>query len=373
MHELVIDVRKLFDSGIGTYIRNVVPRVASRLPEFRISLVGQQSLIKSQADSLAMENSVWMTTDAQPFSIQEQYELRRLIGTRSTFWATSLAHPLFTRRNLIATVHDVAQLALPDGMGGSVLVRNAARQYFRSLRNRASLLLFVSEFTRSELEQRVGLRSECSTLVTPLGVDKSWFIDPGKGKPPLLPKPYFVVVGNLKPHKNLGRVLQAFRDTMNEIPHELVIIGKHEGFRTADSRILESIESIGSRARFLGAVEDAELKATVASAETMIFASLYEGFGLPVLEAAAAGCIVITSQTGATAGIGAQTALFIDAGSVHSIANAMKEVASMSSAERKQRSQLARRRATEFTWDRTAELTANAIRLAINDGMRRNR
>lgn len=365
MHDLIIDVRKMFDSGIGTYVRNVVPRVVCRLPEYKVSLVGQQSMLESQKRGLPVENVRWLTTAAKPFSILEQRDLRRMLGKRSTFWATSLAHPLFIRKHLIATVHDVAQLALPNGMGGSALVRSTARQYFRSLKQRASLLLCVSEFTRSELKARVGMRPGTSVSVTPLGVDHSWFLDSTSARSPELPERYFVLVGNLRPHKNLARVLQAFRTVMNELPQDLVIIGAHQGFRTADPGILASFDSLGHRLRFLGSVSDTALRATVASADALIFASLYEGFGLPTLEAAAAGCIVITSRTGATPQICEHSGIFIDPTSVESITSALKEVNSMSPAERQMRTQLARIRATEFTWDQTADLTASAIRFEM--------
>jgi glycosyltransferase involved in cell wall biosynthesis len=371
MRELVIDVRKMFDSGIGTYVRNVVPRVVHRFGDYRVSLIGQRTQLSSQMETLHLENVQWLAAAAKPFTALEQRELRSFLGESSTFWATSLAHPLFTGRHLIATVHDVAQLALPNDLGGSALVRSIALQYFRSLRQRASLLLCVSEFTRSELERKVGVRPHTDVKVTPLGVDNSWFLDSPSARPTELPARYFVVVGNLKPHKNLHRVLQAFRSVMDELPQDLVIIGKHEGFRTADPGILASIRSLGDRVHFLGSVHDVALKPTMASAEALVFASLYEGFGLPALEAAAAGCIVVTSRTGATPQICERSGIFIDPESVDSIRSALKEVNYMTSTERQARTQLARTRASEFTWDRTADLTTEAIHSAFGSSERR--
>ncbi len=298
---------------------------------------------------------------AKPFSAAEQWELRTLLKPSQTLWATSLAHPLFTRQPLIATLHDVAQLALPHVGGRSRAVHAVARQYFRSLRARASLLLCVSEFTRSEFQRHIGFRPDTSVVVTPLGVDSSWFEAASCSRPSDLPSRYFVVVGNLRPHKNLRRVLDAFSSVALEIPHHLVIIGKHEGFRTGDAGLVDVIRSLGPRVHFLGSLDDSELKGIVASADALIFASLYEGFGLPAVEAAAAGTLVLASRTGGIPDVCGESGLFVDPESVDSIRDGMIRIARMTDEERNRRIETARSRALDFSWERTADQTAAAI------------
>ncbi len=365
MRELVVDVRKMLDSGIGVYVRNVVPRVLDRLPDCRVTLLGQRDALQAQQDCLSTENAQWVSVGAGPFSAAEQWELRTLLKPSQTLWATSLAHPLFTDRPLIATVHDVAQLALPRAGMRSSAVHAVARQYFRSLRARASLFLCVSEFTRSEFQRHVGFRPDANVVVTPLGVDPSWFEASSCSRPSELPSRYFVVVGNLRPHKNLRRVLEAFSRVALEIPHHLVIIGKHEGFRTGDAGLVDLIRSLVPRVHFLGSLGDSELKGIVASADALIFASLYEGFGLPAVEAAAAGTLVLASRTGGIPDVCGESGLFVDPESVDSIGDGMIQVARMTNEERSRRIEMARSRALHFSWERTADQTAAAIDSAL--------
>ncbi|MGA3136307.1 MAG: glycosyltransferase family 1 protein [Terracidiphilus sp.] len=361
MNELVIDVRKMFDAGIGTYIRNVIPRVVHQLQNHRLALLVADNLVDWQKECLNRFGDVrWIVAKAKPFTLREQLEIRQLVGPAQVFWATSLAHSLFSRSPLIATVHDVAQLALGDE-GGRRTVKAAARLYFQSLRKRAALLMMISGFTRDEFARYVGTAPGAEIVVTPAGVDPSWFLASSYARLKALPNRYFLVVGNLRPHKNLRRVLRAYCGVMNTVPQHLVIVGRHEGFRTSDLGIVELIRMLGPKIHFLGALDDIELKASVAYADALIFASLYEGFGLPVLEAAAAGCIVVTSQTGAAREICGDAAFFIDPESTDSIQASMMRVAELESGEREARVKQGMARARAFSWDLTAATTADAI------------
>ncbi|HSV79629.1 MAG TPA: glycosyltransferase family 1 protein [Ramlibacter sp.] len=353
---LVIDARKAFDSGIGTYIRAVVPRLLDRLPATPVRLLVQPGARARLEPLFGRMPVAWTEVAAPPLGLAEQAALRRAIPPGALFWATSLAHPLFWRGRLLATVHDVAQLALPPAHAGGQFVRQASRIYFASLRQGAEALIFNSAFSRDEFARRVGLPRQ-PTAVTPLGVDPAWF----GAEPRPHAQPYFVAVGNVRPHKNLATLLAAFESVAERLPHQLVIIGQHQGFRTADGAFAAHLERLGDRVRFLGQLPDAELRPWVAGAAALVMPSLYEGFGLPPLEAMAAGCLVLSSDAAALPEACGDAALFFDPRQTQPLAARLLEVAAAPAGTYDALRARARTRAQAFSWDRTADLTAAAL------------
>ncbi len=358
--QLIIDVRKAFDSGIGTYIRHVVPRTLQLLGGVRAAvLVGPEGI--DRHDYLRGCDVDPVEMHAKPLGLQEQKTWRSLAASNAIVWATSLAHPLFAgHRRLAVTVHDVAQLALPPAAAGGRFVQLATRVYFRSIRS-AALRLFNSEFTRAEFADRVGTASG-RDVVTPLGVDPWWF-DAGEARRAAgtSSPAYFICVGNVRPHKNLRALLAAMSLVRDQLPHQLVLIGQHEGFRTADENLVRELDSLGDRVQFLGHVEQSALGQWVAEADAMVLPSLYEGFGLPALEAMAAGCPVLASTAGAFVEVCGSAARFFDPQRPEELAKLLLSHAAQASGERERLVRLGRARAMEFTWDRTARLSAESL------------
>lgn len=354
---VLVDCRKAWDAGIGTYIRNVVPRVLRRLPPMSVRVLIAPGT-RTTHDYLDSDRLEFVEDAGASFSLVEQWTLRRIVSSREVFWATSLAHPLLWRGPIAATVHDVAQLALEPRLVGGRLVRFAAWLYLGSLRRRAKQLLFISNFTAKEFNQRVG-SPYGGTCVTPLGVDPGWFEIPPPAHPSV--RPYFISVGSIRPHKNLATLLTAFRQVMYKLPHDLVIVGRQDGFRTRDSGFNELLAPLGERVRFLGLVEDATLRREVAGAAALVFPSLYEGFGLPPLEAMAAGCPVIASRAGAVMEVCGDAARYFDARDPTSLASALLAQAALTTEETQQQVQRGREWASRYSWERTADLTAQAL------------
>lgn len=362
--KLLVDGRKAYDAGIGTYIRNVVPRVLAQLPLARVRvLVAPAS--SSQGDWLD-EAQVERVEDAgRPLGLREQWSLRRVLAPDEIFWATSLAHPLFRQGPIVATVHDVAQLALDRHSAGGRLVQLAARRYLQSLRRNSAVLLFNSAFTEREFRQHVGAPAAASA-VTPLGVAPAWF--EALALAPNGTHPYFICVGSIRPHKNLRTLLAAFAAVQHALPHDLVIVGQHEGFRTRESGFMELVALLGERVRFAGPVDDTRLREWVAGAQALVLPSLYEGFGLPALEAMAAGCPVIASSAGSLPEVCGPAASYFDPHSVEALAGALLAQASMTAERRQSQVQLGRERARQHSWDRTADLTVQAITRYLAQG-----
>ena len=195
--------------------------------------------------------------------------------------------------------------------------------------------------------------------MTPLGVDPDWF--DGQAAVSSGRHPYFISVGSIRPHKNLPTLLAAFRQVLDLLPHDLVIVGRHEGFRTRENDFQELLVPLGERVRFLGEVDDVTLRQQMAGATALIFPSLYEGFGLPPLEAMAAGCPVIASRAGAITEVCGDAARYFETRSSESLAAALLAQASIPPGDRLAQVQRGRVRARQYSWERTADLTAQAL------------
>ena len=353
MH-ILVDARKAFDSGIGTYIRGVVPGVMNRLHDHAFTVLMKAGYPPPFGNALR-PGITYMAVEDAPFGLREQWGLRRAQHTDppvDAFWVTSLAHPLWTRAPLIATIHDVVQLVPQAGRGGGLPVRAAARVFLQSLRSHADLLMFNSDFTRSEFERCVGT-SRGRQVVTPLGVASDWFSR--REKPPAAARPYFLCVTSWRAHKNLAFLLAAFAAVHRQVPHELVIVGADA------SRADAQCASLGDRIRWLGSLSDEALKGVVSSANAMVLPSLYEGFGLPALEAMAAGCPVLASRIGAFVEVCGDAADYFDPHDQQSLIAALADQAAR---DPEQVDALRRRgieRARRFTWERTVDLTSEAI------------
>ena len=363
---LVIDVRKAFDAGIGTYIRNVVPRVLDRLGSMVRCTVVLPSGDTGRFEWLTERDVRLLSVRAAPLGIAEQVELACRLNKGDIFWATSLAHPLLHRGPLLATVHDVAQLALVRDAGVSTHAIWAARLLLASLRRRTIALMAVSDFTRREFEHYVGSAACGHIGVTPLGVDKVWFDAAATSRAVRPATTYFLSVGSVRPHKNFARLLQAFALAADRLPHDLVIAG----LAPEHGQHLQWLEALPAairpRVRFAGFVQDPELRALVARADALVFPSLYEGFGLPALEAMAAGCPVLSSSAGSLPEVCSDVAAaYFDPRSVAQISQALVGHAALPAGERQAIVDRGVVHARKFTWERTADITSEFIQSAL--------
>jgi len=234
----------------------------------------------------------------------------------------------------------------------------------RSLRNAAAVLV-PSEATRRDLLATypiTGLRSRVH--VVPEGVTPE--VPPGP-LPPRLAPGFILAVGTIEPRKNYPRLIAAYRHLRREsvplllgdqpgVP-ELVIAGR-TGWAYGDT--LERIK--GERGvRYLGHVDDATLNALYRSASILVFPSLYEGFGLPLLEAMAHGLPAVVGNAGALPELAAGAAIVVDPMDVLSIAAGLERLLDDASL-REKLGAIGRKRAAEFTWERAASTTREVLR-----------
>jgi glycosyltransferase involved in cell wall biosynthesis len=239
-----------------------------------------------------------------------------------------------------------------------------AKGMFAMLKRKADAILCVSNFTRDELIRFTGQGPQ-NIYLTYLGIDDSWFHIEKQQRPH--PRPFLLFVGNVKPHKNLKTLLKAFELIKNQIPHDLLIVGQREGFITGDQLIGAKAVALGKRVQFTGYVEDKLLRQYFAHADVLVLPSLYEGFGLPPLEAMACGCPAVVASAAALPEICGGAALYCNPYSPRDIADKIRQLVN----DPNLREDLRRKgveRAKQFTWNKCAEQTADVIELVVDTG-----
>lgn len=355
MGRITVDARLLGAAGIGRYLEELLPRLIRDM-ERPFTLLGDRGGMERRG--LGGRDGVQLVDAQAPiYSMAEQLELaRRAPQGGGLFWAPHYNIPLLHRGPLVATVHDVFHLACPDLVRGAHR-RAYARVMFAALVRRARAILCDSAFTADELVRHTGA-SRARLRVVRLGVDPFWSEPMEQGTQH--PRPYFLALGNVKPHKNLRRLVQAFARVADRVPHDLVVIGRVEGFLTGDSGVVEEGARLGDRVRFTGFLEDRSVRGYLAHASALVFPSLYEGFGLPALEAMAAGCPVIASTAGSLPEVCGDAALFCDPLRVDDIADQLLRVAGEPGLRDELRGR-GRERARRFCWEASARETREVL------------
>jgi glycosyltransferase involved in cell wall biosynthesis len=229
---------------------------------------------------------------------------------------------------------------------------------------RSAALLAISQATADALIAHFPAAASC-TVVAPLGVTSTPAVALDPAETSALPPAGFVLaVGTLEPRKNLPRLVAAYGGLPEELQdrHPLVVVGAL-GWETGET--LDSLQSLGDRAAMLGYVSDAALAELYRRCTVFCYPSLGEGFGLPVLEAMAAGAPVITSNLSSLPEVGGTAAEYVDPHDVTSIADGLERTLS----DEHLRSELAQRgraRAAQFTWQafavRVLEILDEAVR-----------
>jgi glycosyltransferase involved in cell wall biosynthesis len=172
----------------------------------------------------------------------------------------------------------------------------AARMwFFRRAYKKSQLIFTVSEFSKSRIGHHLG--KEKQVIVTHSAI-QPMFLEYREREQKRQKTETIVFVGNIKKHKGLDYLLDAFLLAKNEgLPHTLIIIGSKENFRSADNSIFQKIDSAGSKAvTFTGFISDDQLMEHLSQAALLVQPSLYEGFGLPPLEAMVLGTHALISD-----------------------------------------------------------------------------
>lgn len=374
---IVIDARRLRDFGIGTYIRGLVRALAAIHSEHRYTLVtGSEDVRDLDGLPENFSTSLYGRVDASQLdNVLFPLHLRAL--------RPDLVHvplnrvPLLMFRPYVVTVHDLSTLLFGTDDHSELRMQMRRFRLKRGLA-RASRVMAVSEATRRDVEQLAGVPPHRLRLV--YNAPDPGFFDTDDGGDEArnrimeryqIERPYLLYAGNIRRHKNIPRLVEAFAVVREQLANHpvygnlrLVIIGDNLSRYPAVRQAV-----IRSRAehvvRFLGFVPFETLRHFYQSAAAFVFPSLYEGFGLPPLEAMACGVPVVTSNVSSLPEVAGDAAILVSPENVFDIVRGIRE-ALLDEELRVSLIAKGRVQAARFSWRRTAQQVLDIYEEAAN-------
>ncbi len=330
---IALDIRKLHDFGIGTYIRNLLHHLSQIDQESEYVLLcrpNDQDSVRSLGPNFRP-----VVNTSKPYSAGEQLSIPYQLSRERVdlFHEPHYVLPPLVPCRSVVTIHDCIHLMFPQYLPNR-LAHGYARASIWAAARRARRILTVSETSKADILRYCKVPAERVTVIYNA-------IDDRLASPPSdeeieqtreryqLHGPFALYVGNIKPHKNLERLIEAFHLVqMRGFERlKLLIIGdeisRFPGLRRAVDRF-----KLHKHVRFLGFVKDRTLAALYQLATVFVFPSLYEGFGLPPLEAMARGTPVVTSNTSSLPEVVGDAAVLVDPYRAESIADGMVQVLS---------------------------------------------
>lgn len=347
--KVAIDARMINASGIGTYIQNLVKNNC-----YDIALGNREELknIKEIDQIIEFNSPIYGIKEQLKFPYKELKELK-----------PDLLHiphynvPIFYRGNMIVTIHDTTHLILDEFLP-SKLAKIYASIMMRIAIKKAKVILTVSENSKRDLIKFFKV-DEKKIIVTYLGVKEN-IIEKTKEEVEYLyerfniprDKKILMYVGNLKPHKNLERLLHSFSQLKNKNDCTLLLVGK--AFEKYN--ILENVEEelkIKQNVIHTGTVSEEELTDLYNLIDVFVFPSLYEGFGLPVIEALRCGTKVVCSNTSSLPEVGGNVVSYFNPRDINEMTKAIEKELEKTDTDEDRQKRIAW--AKTFDWKKTTE------------------
>ncbi len=360
-------------AGIGRYTRGLVAALAEidRANDYNLFCAGEAPDRKTWPENFTVRVSKvparWLTAGWHRLRLPLPAE--RLAGDCDIFHSPDFSLPPLRSARGVVTVHDLSFLRLPEHADPGL--RDYLEKSVPQAVARAHRVLADSENTRRDLIELLNVAADKISVV-PAGVETRF--RPVRDTVKLaevrarygLPDWFILFVGTLEPRKNLARLIAAYGQMRRQtgLPHALVLAGKPGWlYQGIYDQVAE--EGLNEHVRFPGFIADADLPAAYTLADLLAFPSLYEGFGLPPLEAMACGTPVVCSDNSSLPEAVGSAALLVDATDVDALADAMARVLGNASL-RVRLGDLGRAQAARFTWDAAARKLLEAYQLAAS-------
>jgi glycosyltransferase involved in cell wall biosynthesis len=290
---VTIDCRHIDSSGIGVYLRESLPFLLNS--ENNFLLLGDEKRL--EVFRRKSQNVTVIGCTIKPFSLGEllffpKY-LSQKINSSDVFYSPNFNIPSGIKIPVFTTIHDIVFPDMPELV--SKIGLKARMFFFRRAYKKSQKIFTVSEFSKSRIECHLGKGKP--VIVTHSAIQPQ-FLEFRQHTGKIQKRETIVFIGNIKKHKGLDYLLDSFLLAKREgLPHKLLIIGARENFRTTDNAVLQKIDSLGCEAvTFTGFISDPQLMEHLSAAALLIHPSLYEGFGLPPLEAMVLGTRVLISD-----------------------------------------------------------------------------
>jgi glycosyltransferase involved in cell wall biosynthesis len=348
-------------TGIGVYVENLLAMLAEHED---LAIRAAAFSVRRRAALRALPPGVAVARRPVPARLLQRAWLRAdvppaewVMGRCDVVHGTNFVLPPPRKAAGVVTVHDLSFLHYPKLVDAASL---AYRDLVPRATERAAAVLTHTHAMAEEIADAYPVAAD-RLVVTPPGVDAAWFTPPGR--PPGLPAEYLIAVGTLEPRKGLDVFLSAYRQLLAETAMPPIVLVGAAGWGPA----LDTAGIPAEQVILPGYVDQTQLRALVAGALALVYPTRYEGFGLPPLEALAAGTPVLASNIPAVREAVGGHARLVPSGDVPALAAAIAAV--LAAPPTPAQAAAARAHAAGFTWRRCAELTADAYRrVAVRSG-----
>jgi glycosyltransferase involved in cell wall biosynthesis len=312
MIKIAIDARMINHSGIGTYMKNLLNVL---IEDYHLKLLGNSSEIQKHIKNSDKVEIIEFNSPI--YSISEQIIFPVKIPACDLFLSPHYNIPLapIRAKKRIVIINDANHLAFYNLL--SLKQKLYSKFMMKAAVYKSDKIIAISEFTKSEILKYLTVDNE-KIKVVHFGIDsekiESELHDSLSIKS--IPAKYLLYVGNIKPHKNLINLLKAFEIILSSHnDYKLIIVGKKEGFITGDNEVFKIVENnslLKANIIFTGYIENRELYNYYKSSSIFVFPSLYEGFGIPPLEAMICECPVVASNITAIPEICGDAILYVN-------------------------------------------------------------
>jgi len=295
---ICIDCRMIDASGIGVYLRESLPFFLQSKNDFLLlGNVKRLNCFSSKSNVKIIECNI------KPFSLKELFffppKTRRQINHADLFFSPFFNIPQSVKIPVFTAIHDIIFPDMPELTSKTGLF--ARMWFYRRAYKKSKKIFTVSEFSKSRIQHHLG--DEKPIIVTHSAIQPK-FLEYRKNIKNIQKTQTIVFVGNIKKHKGLDLLIDAFSSARNGgasnapgLRHKLVIIGSKENIRTSDNIVLQKIESLGGEMiTFTGFISDEQVMEHLSKAALLVQPSLYEGFCLPPLEALVLGTHALISD-----------------------------------------------------------------------------
>jgi len=363
--KVAIDIRRMTEFGVGTYTRNVVRALGRQDRQTKYFLIGSPEKVKEIGPLPPNFHAIpllELDTTAKGY-----FEFRTILK-RLRCDLVHIPHLFWLPRSLpcpyVMTVHDVLE-HMSRARGSSGLRRSLHFALTRRVLSKASAIFAVSQFSKSEIEKLFRIPSRRIEVVYNAIDERFLRGHTTEAERQLIAErylvnyPFLLYAGRISPHKNLVRIIEAFSALRSELEKEqkfknlkLIIIGDDLSGQP-DLRRTVIRSGVQNEVRFLGFVPIEVLRIFYDAAKVFVFPSLYEGFGLPPLEAMAHGTPVVTSNVSSLPEVVGQAAVLVNPENVFEIMHAIHRVL-VDETLREKLKDRGYKQAQRFSWDDSA-------------------
>ncbi len=375
MIHLGIDVSSIvYERGVSRYTTNLTTTLSQR-SEIKLHLFGssfrQKKKISNFVDQLPTSENNIASYPPKMLSLLWRYGLcpiKNFFPSLDVFHSWDWMQPPDKSLPLVSTIHDVAMLHFPESAHPDILKKH--QQSWTHLRKKQAHIIAVSHSTKKDLVEKLSFPEEKITVIYEALPQETHQVASDLTdeeyehikKNLQLNQPYFLFVGTREPRKNLLRLIEAWQAFSDD--YQLIIAGSPGWDKTSQPAPLLSEYIKKKRIRFLGRVSEKQLHVLYSEAEVFVFPSLYEGFGLPILEAFYHGTPVVTSNISSLPEVAGNAAELVDPLDVASIKKGIDTILRETKEQQAQRLKKMILRLQLFNWDSVADQTIQVYKKA---------